>query len=200
MTGTWDPAPVLARLTALRERQESWRTREIIEPADALGHARLCDVPAGRSVFGDREKEAVAGGTPPPDGPDVGDHGGEGLADVGDHDGEDRADVGDRGREDLTGGIREVPPGLSVALTMRAVLGVLHDHRLDLPFDHNVHAAQALTWHAPITVGASIETRAWIGRIKEGARAVFFDVETESFTEDGRMCLRGTSTQALRHG
>ncbi|MER6827343.1 hypothetical protein ABT352_15275 [Streptosporangium sp. NPDC000563] len=220
MTVTWDPAPVLARLAALRERQESWRTREIIEPADALGHARLCDVPAGRSVFGDREKEGVTGGTPP-DGPDVGDHGGEDPADVGDHGGEgltgagdhggedpadvgdhgrgDRADAGGHGRGDLTG-TREVPPGLAVALTMRAVLGVLHDHRLDLPFDHNVHAAQSLTWHAPIAVGASIETRAWIGRIKEGARAVFFDVETESFTEDGRMCLRGTSTQALRHG
>ncbi|MEU8251025.1 hypothetical protein [Nonomuraea sp. NPDC048916] len=148
---------MLARLAALHERQELWRTLEVIEPAGAFGHARLSDVPAGR--------------------PGVGDRRGEGFTDT-----------------------QDVVPGLAAALTMRAVLGVLHDHRLDLPFDHNVHAAQSLTWHAPITVGASIETRAWIGRVKEGARAVFFDVETESLTEDGQMCLRGTSTQALRHG
>lgn len=157
MTGTWDPAPVLARLAALQGRRGLWRTHEVIAPADAIGHARLSGVRAER--------------------PDVNDPGGKGFMDT-----------------------QDVPPSLAAALTMRAVLGVLHDRRLDLPFDHNVHAAQSLAWHAPITVGASIETRAWIGRIKEGARALFFDVETESITEDGRICLRGTSTQALRHG
>ncbi|BCJ67994.1 hypothetical protein [Polymorphospora rubra] len=110
-----------------------------------------------------------------------------------------RADKADPGGEGPVAG-QEVLPSLAAALTMRAVLGVLHDHRLDLPFDHNVHAAQSLAWHAAVTVGASIETRAWIGRIREATRAVFFDVETESVTEDGRTCLRGTSTQALRHG
>ncbi|MET8311345.1 hypothetical protein [Micromonospora sp. NPDC005173] len=124
------------------------------------------------SVFGHTRLSGV-----PADRPDVSDPRGEGFIDA-----------------------QDVLPSLAAALTMRAVLGVLHDHRLDLPFDHNVHAAQSLAWHAPITVGASIETRAWIGGIKEGARAVFFDVETESLTEDGQMCLRGTSTQALRHG
>ena len=157
MTGTWDPAPVLARLATLQRRQELWRTHEIVESADVLGHTRLSGVPAAA--------------------PDAGDRRGDGLTET-----------------------QDVLPSLAAALTMRAVLEVLHDPRLDLPFDHNVHAAQALAWHAPVTVGASIETRAWIGRIKEGARAVFFDVETESRTEDGQMWLRGTSTQALRHG
>ncbi|WP_341716321.1 hypothetical protein QQG74_20165 [Micromonospora sp. FIMYZ51] len=96
-------------------------------------------------------------------------------------------------------GSGDVSPALAAALTMRAVLTVLHDRRLDLPFDHNVHASQALAWHAPVTLGASIETRAWIGRVKSTTRAVFFDVETESRTRDGQLWLSGTSTHALRH-
>jgi hypothetical protein len=91
-----------------------------------------------------------------------------------------------------------VSPGYAAALTMRAVLDVMHDDRLALPFDHNVHASQEIEWYATLEVGTDVTTRASVGDVWERARVVFFDVLTETWCGD-QLCLSGTSTQALRH-
>ncbi|WP_311209604.1 MULTISPECIES: hypothetical protein [unclassified Aeromicrobium] len=92
-----------------------------------------------------------------------------------------------------------IPPGYGAALTMRTVLVVLHDETIALPFDRNVHAAQTLEWDEPLRALSRITTTARIGNVKLRARAVFFDVLTESIDERNRTCLRGTATQAVRH-
>lgn len=99
-----------------------------------------------------------------------------------------------------TGDHRRVPPGYGAALTMRTVLVVLHDETIALPFDRNVHAAQTLEWNEPMRHLSRITTRARIGTVKVRARAVFFDVLTESRDERDRLCLKGAATQAVRHG
>ena len=92
------------------------------------------------------------------------------------------------------------PPGYSAALVMRAVLMVLHDVRLALPFDRNVHAAQALDWIRPLRVGERLTTQAWVESVRLRERAVFFDVATISTDDAGDRCLTGVSTHAVRHG
>jgi acyl dehydratase len=91
------------------------------------------------------------------------------------------------------------PPGLGAALTMRAVLRVLHDDALDLPFDRNVHASQQLEWPTPLRLGSVLSTTARIDNVRARGRAVFFDVRTETTDENGDVCLRGVATQAVRH-
>lgn len=92
-----------------------------------------------------------------------------------------------------------VPPGYAAVLTMRAVLEVLHDAELDLPFDRNVHAAQDLEWVAPMRCGTRVRTRARVGNVKPRGRAVFFDVITVTTCADD-VVVRGIATQAVRHG
>ncbi len=92
------------------------------------------------------------------------------------------------------------PPGYGAALVMRAVLKVLHDDRLALPFDRNVHAAQSLTWSAPLPLGARLVTEARVQRVRHRERAVFFEVETVSTDATGTPCMTGISTHAVRHG
>lgn len=93
----------------------------------------------------------------------------------------------------------DVPLGYGALLTMRAVLNVLHDADLALPFDRNVHAAQDLEWVAPMREGTKVRTRATVGNVKRGERALFFDVVTVT-TDADDVVLRGVATQAVRHG
>ena len=93
----------------------------------------------------------------------------------------------------------DVPLGYGALLTMRAVLTLLHDTDLDLPFDRNVHAAQDLEWVSPMRRGTKVRTRATVGNVKRGARALFFDVFTVTTDADDEV-LRGVATQAVRHG
>ena len=91
------------------------------------------------------------------------------------------------------------PPGLGAAVTMSAVLAVLHDDELDIPFDRNVHAAQNLEWLEPLRLRSTLTTEARVDRVRVRERAVFFDVVTSTANEDGQECLRGRATQAVRH-
>lgn len=93
----------------------------------------------------------------------------------------------------------DVPPGYGATLTMRAVLLVLHDRELDLPFDRNVHAAQDLEWVSEMRLGETLRTVATISNVKVRERAVFFDVATVT-QRGGHTVLRGVATQAVRHG
>jgi hypothetical protein len=95
--------------------------------------------------------------------------------------------------------IDEVPLGYGAVLTMRAVLNVLHDADLALPFDRNVHAAQEIEWVAPMRLGTTVQTRATVGNVNCRERAVFFDVVTVTTNGDD-VILRGVATQAVRHG
>ncbi|MDF1704922.1 MAG: MaoC family dehydratase N-terminal domain-containing protein [Aeromicrobium sp.] len=94
--------------------------------------------------------------------------------------------------------VAHVPPGYGAALTMRAVLLVLHDQELALPFDRNVHAAQDLEWMRTMRPGETLRTVASVTEIKVRERAVFFDVVTRTDGGDGPV-LRGVATQAVRH-
>lgn len=92
------------------------------------------------------------------------------------------------------------PPGYGAALTMRAILTALHDERLALPFDRNVHAAQELEWFAPLRIGTRLRTDVHLESVRLRSRAVFFDLRSESTDPDGLLCMRGRATQAVRHG
>lgn len=91
-----------------------------------------------------------------------------------------------------------VPPGFAAVVVQRAVLAVLHDSELALPFDRNLHAAQSLEWHAPLRVGAQLTTSARVENLRPRERAVFFDVRTVTTDERGAVLL-GVGTQAVRH-
>jgi hypothetical protein len=99
--------------------------------------------------------------------------------------------------EDPTGA---VPPGFAAVLTFRAVLRVLHDPALDIPFGRNVHASQSLSWQYPLTAATRVHTTSRVTNVIQRPSALFFDVCTETRNDRGDLCCAGTSTQALRHG
>lgn len=101
---------------------------------------------------------------------------------------------------DDTAFVDTAPVGYGAALTFRAILAVLHDGRLALPFDRNLHAAQEMEWLAPLRIGTTLRTRVHIDSVRAASRAVFFDVVSESTDNQGQVCLRGRATQAVRHG
>ncbi|MBB3607076.1 hypothetical protein FHT40_006776 [Mycolicibacterium sp. BK556] len=92
-----------------------------------------------------------------------------------------------------------VPPGFAAVLTFRAVLRVLHDPTLDLPFGRNLHASQSLTWQYPLTADTQVHTTSRVTNVVSRPSALFFDVCTETRDHRGYLCCAGTSTQALRH-
>lgn len=100
---------------------------------------------------------------------------------------------------DQEGSADIAPPGFAAILVQRAVLHVLHDPELDLPFDRNLHAAQALEWVGILRTGTPLTTTARVENVRPRDRAVFFDVRTVT-TDDSGEVLRGVATEAVRHG
>ena len=90
------------------------------------------------------------------------------------------------------------PAAFGAVYTMHAVLAVLHDPILDVPFAWNLHAGQLLNFGEPVCAGDLLTTIVTLQNVAPKPPNLFYALGTRTTNAEGAICATGTSTHVVR--